>query len=350
MCWVIFWRCFLRSLTWQKSHGTILPGAPAHLFAFRSVKGWTSPSDIWKSLKSWTCLKASVFIINGIVALVWVWGLFVACFWSERIAVLYDASMLVIVLQTKGELMLSPHMEELQSALFYDAVPDTWTKLAPICKQPCPLVSTLIYLPTTNCLASTQLFQGSAVRFIFCLTLVLMESALLWSEFCRSAKHFAKARLCHLLLSLVEGLFSILQNSFSPCQQQYSLEGRMTWRKIGSVFTLFLEIPLTSLSKCVLSVRTSCSWFVFVLAYLGVLSAPLKMVPDNLHLRSYQLLSPVSSSFWACANMTNGDAQVSPWDKHYTTWAHSHLLWSATSLMLITFYNWFQTWRQQGNS
>ncbi|NXS39765.1 DYH11 protein, partial [Balaeniceps rex] len=29
-----------------------------------------------------------------------------------------------------GELMFSPHMDVLQSALFYDAVPDTWTKLA----------------------------------------------------------------------------------------------------------------------------------------------------------------------------------------------------------------------------
>uniref|UniRef100_A0A8B9E943 Uncharacterized protein n=1 Tax=Anser cygnoides TaxID=8845 RepID=A0A8B9E943_ANSCY len=45
--------------------------------------------------------------------------------------------MLVIVLQTKGELLFSPHMEELQSALFYDAVPDTWTKLAPICRSFC---------------------------------------------------------------------------------------------------------------------------------------------------------------------------------------------------------------------
>lgn len=47
--------------------------------------------------------------------------------------------------------MFSPHMEELQSALFYDAVPDTWTKLVPIRTQPCPLVSTLLYLPTANC-------------------------------------------------------------------------------------------------------------------------------------------------------------------------------------------------------
>lgn len=152
-----------------------------------------------------------------------------------------------------------------------------------------------------------------------------MESVLLWSEFCRSAKHFAKARLCHLLLSLVEGLFSILQNSFSPCQQQYLLEGRMTWRKIGSVFTLVLEIPLTSLSNVCCTKLLCCLSESLVLlicicsAYLGVLSAPLKMVPDNLHLRSYQLLLPVSSSFWACVNMTNGDAEVSPWDKHYTT-------------------------------
>ncbi|KAM6210848.1 LOW QUALITY PROTEIN: dynein axonemal heavy chain 11 [Sarcoramphus papa] len=33
-------------------------------------------------------------------------------------------------LSLKGELMFSPHMEVLQSALFYDAVPDTWTELA----------------------------------------------------------------------------------------------------------------------------------------------------------------------------------------------------------------------------
>ncbi|KAM6314848.1 LOW QUALITY PROTEIN: dynein axonemal heavy chain 11 [Aegotheles albertisi] len=35
-----------------------------------------------------------------------------------------------IVLQTKGKLICSPHMEVLQSTLFCAAVPDTWTKLA----------------------------------------------------------------------------------------------------------------------------------------------------------------------------------------------------------------------------
>lgn len=51
-------------------------------------------------------------------------GAFCCFFANERIAILYDASMLFIGLQTKGELMSSPHMEVLQSALFYDAVPD----------------------------------------------------------------------------------------------------------------------------------------------------------------------------------------------------------------------------------
>uniref|UniRef100_A0A8B9NM10 Uncharacterized protein n=1 Tax=Accipiter nisus TaxID=211598 RepID=A0A8B9NM10_9AVES len=46
---------------------------------------------------------------------------------------------------SKGELMFSPHMQVLQSALFYDAVPDTWTSLAylSIHIQLCPLASTL---------------------------------------------------------------------------------------------------------------------------------------------------------------------------------------------------------------
>lgn len=84
-------------------------------------------------------------------------------------------------------------------------------------------------------------------------------------------------------------------------------------------FLWHLSAMCAALSCYAVCQNLLCSWFVFVLAYLGVVSAPLKMVPDNLHLRNYQLLLPVSSSFWACVNMTNGDAEVSPWDKHYTT-------------------------------
>ncbi|KAK4826757.1 hypothetical protein QYF61_011125 [Mycteria americana] len=84
-------------------------------------------SEIRRSLKQLDLgLKASEFFTNSTVDL----GAFCCFFGNERIAILYDASMLFIVRQTKGELVFSPHMEVLQSTLFYDAVPDTWTKLA----------------------------------------------------------------------------------------------------------------------------------------------------------------------------------------------------------------------------
>ncbi|KAM7123899.1 LOW QUALITY PROTEIN: dynein axonemal heavy chain 11 [Ciconia maguari] len=51
----------------------------------------------------------------------------------ERINLLFSEirrSLKQLDLGLKGKLVFSPHMEVLQSALFYDAVPDTWTKLA----------------------------------------------------------------------------------------------------------------------------------------------------------------------------------------------------------------------------
>ena len=76
-------------------------------------------SEIRRSLKQLDLsLRASDSFINSTVAPLMRFGAFCCFFGNERIAILYDASVLFIVLQTKGELMFSPHMEVLQSTLF----------------------------------------------------------------------------------------------------------------------------------------------------------------------------------------------------------------------------------------
>lgn len=74
--------------------------------------------------------------------------------------------------------MFSPHVEELQSALFYDAVPDTWTNLAHI--HPRTALPTGEYTTVTGFSCYAQSYSSDlkpAVLFplFFCPKLVLMQ-------------------------------------------------------------------------------------------------------------------------------------------------------------------------------
>lgn len=144
MSWMIFWRCF-PSLTWQKSCRTLLPGAPVPLFALKSVKAWTS--SFQRSiglLNSWTSVWREVTFLLTVLLLFYVFGGSLFLFWKWKNS--YSLwCQYAFHFSPKGELMFSPHMQVLQSALFCDAVPDTWTNLAylSIHIQLCPLASTL---------------------------------------------------------------------------------------------------------------------------------------------------------------------------------------------------------------
>lgn len=77
---MIYWRCFLKSLMWQKSCRR-LDWDPLPLFAFKHKRMNVLLSEIYRSLKQLgLSLKARDFFINSTVALLHILELSVAFF------------------------------------------------------------------------------------------------------------------------------------------------------------------------------------------------------------------------------------------------------------------------------
>lgn len=133
-----------------------------------------------------------------------------------------------------------------------------------------------------------------------------------------------KQRLCRLPLSQVLGVFSILWNSFSLSLPPPVVRHGWNRHCFGKFFWYLMAMyaPLCHYSEPLSDFLMFLIWTLLWL--IGSLNAQMKMLSDNLHLRSHQLLAN-SGSFWRSVNMTHGDVQVSPQDSRFYRTEHTYI-------------------------